>query len=217
MDHIPTRKITNTGTRKNTGFFPSQKNERPVAFESLLELDYIYLLEFDDDVVKYTEQPLTITYTISNRSYKYTPDFLVERKNKTQLIEIKPESKLQIILNDESKFNKYKAAAQYCKSKEYSSFEIVTDNDIRNGNLLNNVKFLFAYHNVNVPAINKLKIRNELVANGPQQICQLLTELCENETQFSKFFSYILSLLYSHEIRTNLLEPINKNSIVVSR
>ncbi len=65
---MPVRKITNSGSRKNTGYVPSLKNERPIAYESLLERDCIYLFEFDDAISSYSEQPFKITYHIQNRS-----------------------------------------------------------------------------------------------------------------------------------------------------
>lgn len=210
----PARKITNTGTRKNTGFFPSKKNERPIAFESLLERDYIYLLEFDKDVISYNEQPLTITYCVSNRNYRYTPDFFVQRKNKNQLIEIKPHSKLQKILNDDAVIKKYNAAAQFCKSNEFSEFRIITDYEIQSGNILNNIKYLFCYSRIDVPASYKMKIRNLLIINDSAHLYKLLSEICLDKNSYDKYYSYILSMLYHQEMHTDLSIPINKMSIV---
>ncbi|MEL7035074.1 MAG: hypothetical protein AAFO04_05575 [Cyanobacteria bacterium J06592_8] len=62
--NVPARKITNTGTRKNIGKFSSRKMGQIVWYESLLELDYIYLLEIDPDVVAFASQPFQLQYTI---------------------------------------------------------------------------------------------------------------------------------------------------------
>lgn len=212
--YTPARKITNTGNKKNTGFFPSLKNKRPIAFESLLERDYIYLLEFDKDVISYNEQPITITYCVANRNYKYTPDFFVQRKNKNQLIEVKPYSKLQKILNDDSLRKKYNAAAQFCKSNQQSEFKIVTDNEICSGNILNNIKYLFSYSRLEIPASEKMKIRNQLMLNQSINIQELLSYICEDKKQVGKYYSYILSMLYHQEISTDLSIAINKSSII---
>ena len=214
MSYAPIRKITNSGSRKNTGFFPSIKNERPVAFESLLERDYMYLLEYDDDVITYKEQPLTISYCLDNRIRRYTPDFSVKRKNKTQLIEIKPQSKLKKILYDDYMLKKYNAAALFCKSNGYSEFNIVTDEEIRSGHLLNNIKYLFSYSKLVVPAFEKLEIRNELMIGGRQQLTQLLSKLCKNDTHSYNYHAYILAMLFNKEIQTNLAEPICLKSYV---
>ena len=210
---IPARKITNIKSKKNTGFFPSIKNERPIAYESLLERDFIYLLEFDKDVISYIEQPETITYHISNRRYRYTPDFLVIRKNKKQLIEVKPYKKLLIILEDEIKKKKFIEAASYCKSQGYQEFKIFTDKDIDKG-YLKNIKYLFSFSKLKVPASCKLIIQNELMDSGPQKISQILFKLATGKEEVNKYYSYILAMLYHQEIKTELSCPINKMSII---
>jgi hypothetical protein len=210
----PARKISNRGTKKNTGLFPSLKNERSVAFESLIERDYIYLLEFDSNVIRYQEQPVTISFKFSNRTHNYTPDFLVQRKNKIQLIEIKPKSKLEKLLSNELTIKKYEAATLYCKSNNFDEFKIVTDEEIRSGCILENIKTLFHYSRSHVPAADKIKIRNELMLNGPQKISDLLLKICDSIGCHSKYHSYILSLLYHKEISTDLQSPINKISII---
>jgi len=104
MEYTPSRKISNTGSKKNIGFFPSIKNGRPVAFESHIERDFLYLLEYDRNVVNYYEQPFTINYKQNDRQRRYTPDFLVIRSDKTQVIEIKPYEKyIEIISSEENK------------------------------------------------------------------------------------------------------------------
>lgn len=210
----PARKISNRATRKNTGYFPSIKNGRSVAFESLLERDYIYLLEFDNDVISYKEQPTKISYKIMDRTYHYTPDFLVQRNNKMQLIEIKPKSKLEKLLSDSLTNKRYEAAAFYCKSNNYDEFKIVTDEEIRSGYILENIKTLFHYSMSHVPAADKMRIRNELMLNGPQQISDLLIKICDPTECHSRYYSYILSLLYHKEISTDLQSPISKSSII---
>jgi hypothetical protein len=78
---VSVRKPSNRGgVRKNIGKTPSLKAGRPVWWESLLERDYIVLLEFDPDVITFVEQPFRVRYSFEGRVRHYTPDFLVERK-----------------------------------------------------------------------------------------------------------------------------------------
>lgn len=77
-----------------SGNFVSKKNEnRLIQFESSLERDYVYLLEFDPEVYCYLEQPLKIKYVSpQNKRKTYVPDFLVRYRDpliKDELIEIK--------------------------------------------------------------------------------------------------------------------------------
>ena len=90
---MPSRKIP-----KNhlfvTGAYASSKSDVMIGFESLLEKEYMLLLDFDPTVEKYVEQPVTLP--VPGKSRRYTPDLLVTfRENSTghrppaQLIEIK--------------------------------------------------------------------------------------------------------------------------------
>lgn len=58
-----------------TGGFASRKNGVMESFESLLEKEYMLLLEFDDSVAGFEEQPVTIP--LPGLPKGYTPDFLV--------------------------------------------------------------------------------------------------------------------------------------------
>lgn len=206
----PARKIKNNYGKKNTGYFPSKKNGRGIAYESLLERDYMYLLEYDDDVISYLEQPITLEYVYLNRKRSYTPDIKVERNNKIQIIEIKPYEKLKLILEDDKFKTKLDVAANYCLHNQFE-FKIVTDMDIRNGSLLNNIMFLHRYANIDIPAIEKLKIKNELAFQELE--LNILVSRFNNEDT-NKIKVYIFSMIYHKIIKTNLDKSITMNSVI---
>jgi len=58
---MPVRKVSNHGGNV-IGGFPSAKMERMIALESLLERNFIYLLEYAQSVEWFEEQPLSIEY-----------------------------------------------------------------------------------------------------------------------------------------------------------
>lgn len=211
---MPVRKITNSGSRKNTGYVPSLKNERPIAYESLLERDCIYLFEFDDEISSYSEQSFKITYHIQNRAYNYTPDFQVNYvSGKVVVFEVKPQTTWDKIKENETKYAKYVAANKYCIANDMK-FRILTDKEIYSGSLLKNIKFLFGYSRVNVPASVKLSIRNLLIKNGAMIISQIL--LClktQDGIENSTNYQYILAL-YSKYIKTNMVNPVSKTSLI---
>lgn len=72
---MPVRKIP-----KNylfvTGGYSSRKNEEMDAFESLLEKDYLLLLDFDDGVEAFEVQPVRIP--VAGVPKGYVPDVLVK-------------------------------------------------------------------------------------------------------------------------------------------
>lgn len=210
MSDDPVRKIKNNTSKKNIGYFPSKKNQKSIAYESLLEKDYMYLLEYDKDVLSFTEQPLTIEYNCFDKRRTYTPDLKVSRNNKTQIIEVKPYTKLIEILNDDKKKEKFIAAYHYCSQNNFE-FKIVTDRDIHNGLILKNIKYLFRYSNIEVPSSEKLKIKNEL-SFGALDIETLLSKFSKED--YFKFKSFIFSLIYSRTLKINLEESISDKSLI---
>ncbi len=207
----PVRKINNSGgVIKNTGFFPSLRNKRSIAYEYLLEKDYMYLLEFDRTVISYTEQPITLEYNYFKRKRTYTPDLKVVRQEKTQIIEVKPYHKLIELLNDEDKVVKFNVAANYCFQNQFE-YKFVTDREIKKGSFLNNIKFLYRYSNVEVPAAEVLRIKNELF-NNSLDINTLLSRIANSNNE--KFKVYIFSLIFNQILKTNLDEPLSDASIV---
>ena len=79
---MPVRKVSGRG-RNMIGHFPSLKLGRMVAFESLIEQDYLYVLDYETEVTWFEEQPLTIAYTWQEKPYEYTPDFHVNALNRS--------------------------------------------------------------------------------------------------------------------------------------
>ncbi|HEV2859472.1 MAG TPA: TnsA endonuclease N-terminal domain-containing protein [Pyrinomonadaceae bacterium] len=134
------RKISNTGTRNLVGKFPSLKMGRIVWYESLLERDYMYLLEIDSDVISYREQPGRIYYTLDGRRRHYTPDLLVERGREKQLVEVKPKKKAE----EEEYRRLFRIAGETCRRDGYE-FRVATDEMIRLQPRLNGAKLLYKY------------------------------------------------------------------------
>jgi len=125
-----------------TGAITSIKNNNYVDFESSLERDYIYLLEFDLSVMKYYEQPFKISYFNKNKSSYYVPDFFVENWDGSKyLVEIKYKSDLE--LNKLKLETKFKWAHEFCLANGFN-FKILTEDDIRTYHL-DNVRFLLGY------------------------------------------------------------------------
>lgn len=75
------RKISSYG--KAVGRFSSFKMKDLIHWESSLERDYFFILEFDQQVIEYYEQPLKIEYIFENKKRTYTPDILVKRADRT--------------------------------------------------------------------------------------------------------------------------------------
>jgi hypothetical protein len=85
------RKITNKGgVRKFIGKFPSFVHNKIIWYESRLERDFLYHLEFDyRDVLELSEQACRIYYVHQGKRRRFTVDFVVRRRNKNQIMEVK--------------------------------------------------------------------------------------------------------------------------------
>lgn len=146
---MPVRKIP-----KNhlvvTGSFASRKNGQMDAFESLLEKEYMLLLEFDERVLRFEPQPVTIA--VPGIPKGYIPDVLVHfhsdpisgKTPKPLLTEVKHTDDLQ---RNAQKYAPKFAAAEKFVSERCWEFRITTQIDIRTPRLAN-LKFLREYRNV---------------------------------------------------------------------
>jgi hypothetical protein len=205
MDVARARKVIRKGTRRVVGKFPSVKpNIRLVHWESQLERDFYYLLEIDPNVLAFREQPLRIEYILSGKHRYYTPDVLVERKQKVQIVEVKPKSKVE-------KYDEiFRIASQVCKHNGYE-FIVVTDEEIRKQPRLENVKLLWRYS-------------RSLIEPEHQIACSEFFSLRHEATlqEVINFFEFrrvgkpiVYGLLYWGILETDLLaEHINMNSMI---
>lgn len=125
-----------------TGSISSLKNNDSIQFESSLERDFIYLLEFDKEVFRYVEQPFKLYYYKNDMSMYYVPDFYVEYWNgRKELVEIKYQDDL---IKNKSKYReKFKIAEVFCKENNIE-FKIYSEIEIRTHRLFN-ADFLLSY------------------------------------------------------------------------
>ena len=202
---IGVRPIKNSGYRKIIGKFPSVKMQTVIWWESQIERDYIYLLEIDSDVVAYYAQPFKIKYTDKGKSRSYTPDFLVERTNKQQIVEVKPASKI----NQEKNLNLWRHIAPLCQREE-KEFVVVTDEMIRIQPKLDNIKLLYKYATIPMPAPVTRDCQNYFLDGKPRELGRVWQEL----ESIGVSQSQIYRLLYSGLIVTDLMQPINQTSLV---
>jgi transposase InsO family protein len=105
--HAPSRMVGAHAFKNLCSFIPSKKMGMTISTESFsAERAFAMLCEYDDAVYGYYDQPqpIMIKKTDKNgkfRSVSYTPDFLVETKKGVYIIEVKPLSKIQKLIEKE--------------------------------------------------------------------------------------------------------------------
>ena len=199
----PTRKVHHGG-KNFIGLFPSIKMKKMITFESLLERDLIYLLEYDANVMDFTEQPLTIPMNISGRRQQYTPDFLVNKYAESTLLEVKP---IRFVEEFENSI-KCEFIKDYCKEHSWN-YHIVTERDIRRSPQLENVKLLtqYARHPAD-PYIDAGIIAGLLKQPAGMSLKDILKAL--NGSSRGEIVASVFRLAFHHQISLPLdSSPIN--------
>lgn len=126
-NHRRARQVISPSGGIMRGKFPSRKNGRLVHHEGLLELDALYLLEASPQVIKYREQPTTITYPDDGRVRKYTPDLEVTLHSGARIwVEVKP----AVFLVKEDIQHKLQCVAAHLK-RSGQAFVVLTDEVLR--------------------------------------------------------------------------------------
>lgn len=220
--HIPPRH------NHPSGRVASAKVSAPQAFESMLERDFLLLLEFDRGVSRYASQPITLRWHDGQRKRQYTPDVLVEYMSsvrgrnpfvKPTLFEVKPEAVLK--RDWEQLKPKFKAAVRWCR--EYDCrFRLVTERYIRTP-YLDNVKFLrqfsyerfrFADKEFTARACGVLRSTLfELVRTTPQALLEAITS---DKDRYIALLPYIWYLVVSGRVGVDLQVPLTMHSPIWS-
>lgn len=205
---MPVREVSNRGGNV-IGYFPSIKMKRKMAFESTIERDEMTLLDIDPDVQAFEEQPLVIPYRHNNKTVTYTPDLLVQTLEKCILVECKPAT----LVETEDNQRKFREARKWCEQHSFE-FEVVTDEQVRAGYRLSNVKRLTQYARHVITPQTKSRIYSVLRAIGrPIPIAALGNEIVPGKPV--SVMSSILHLAYHHQVAIDLdKEKISDASLI---
>lgn len=195
----------NTGTLKNIGKFPSLKNKSTVWFESHLERDFIYLLEFDKEVIKYQEQPFKINYFLDGKKRFYTPDFFVEKQHKNQVVEIKPQSKIE-----NAEFIHFSNQMTVFFAQKGYEYLVITDSTIRLQPKLSNIKLLWRY--AQMPITTKHQVLTQELFSNSSRI--LFSNFCSFLYHAKEQKELVYALLFHGYLVTDIEKPITANSVL---
>ncbi|MCC5796352.1 MAG: hypothetical protein JJU48_03390 [Methylophaga sp.] len=163
MDRKLARKITNHGREMVTGGFASKKNKMIVKWESQIEQDFLFHLEFDDSVLSYRSQAYRLDYNFEGKVTHHFPDIQVTRANgQIDYYEIKP---LDKTTSDKFK-SRTKAIAERMASLGHG-YAVVTDADIRIQPRLENLKILYRYIDVEISVDDEATIMDLIAFSMP--------------------------------------------------
>jgi hypothetical protein len=213
---MPVRKIPKNYLSV-TGVFSSAKNGKSLGYESPLERDLMILLEFDDSVERFEEQPVKIPLAINGKKSKsYVPDILIHyfplesgQAKRPVLGEVKKTDDLK--KNKEKYAPKFDAAASYAAEQGWE-WHIFTEKEIRTP-YLDNLKFLRQYHS-EVPDDEPAQEIIAFFQNARGLVTPdlLLQKLCPTESRILKLSPAIWHLISTKRIMTDLKKPLTMKS-----
>ncbi|WAH58809.1 transposase [Pseudomonas silvicola] len=91
------RKVVTRRSWHFRGFLPSLKNGRPIPFESILESNFLRLLEISPQVQTYQVQPTREHFMVGDKATTYVTDVAVQLRDGRELwCEVKPSVHLAI-------------------------------------------------------------------------------------------------------------------------
>lgn len=208
---MPVRSVSNRGGNV-IGYYPSIKVERLIAFESTIERDFLYFLDFEPHIASYSEQPFAITYLDNGKKRTYTPDFEVSFTDGSHfLIECKPEELLDSAKNQP----KFSAGRAWCHEHSWE-YEVVTDSMLRRGYRLRNVKLLMQNARQSIPPTLKNRMLHFLEhVGGSASIQEIVDANMDGVITRPIVLSALFQMLYFHALYVEMNDrPIGEDSVV---
>ncbi|TRX34988.1 heteromeric transposase endonuclease subunit TnsA [Flavobacterium sp. ZT3R18] len=196
-----------------TGHICSIKNNEHVEFESSLERDFIYLLEYNLEVKRYYEQPIKIHYLDENIEKYYVPDFYVEYWDGTkELVEVKYVQELEE-KNSELSI-KFKAAELFCKDNNIS-FKIYSEHLIRTP-LGWNAKFLnyYRYPKFDLNLDEATMIRNRLKKLNESTPAIIIKDMANDESKQAELLYLLWYLIANYSITFDNDKKLSMNTLI---
>ena len=200
---MPARKVSNRGGNI-IGAFPSLRNGHMVYYESTIERDFLFFLEFDPTVLRYELQPFVIKGNdAEGKPRSYIPDVLITRSSTKELVECKPAARLD---EDHTK-QQLELGQAWCEAND-CDYVVMTDADLRAGHQLANLKLLWRYARVKIPILLIEQIRT-IVAHYPDGmpfsfLSQHTHHLCPTSAPQPTLYH----LLFCHILTADLRQPL---------
>lgn len=198
------RKVRSNG-HTVVGHLQSQKR-RKVQFESALEEEFLYILDFDQDVKCFYDQPIQIHYKDEKgKGRLYTPDFLVEYMNRSPvLFEVKSMKYLK--KNKKEIEPVLKAGADFAKKRAWE-FKVITDKEIRIA-YCDNVRFLRRFHTSSADLVIVNEILTAL-SSGVATPNEVIRKLSADIDKWPGYISAIWTLVLNGKIACDLFRKIH--------
>lgn len=186
-------------------------------YESTLERDFLYLLEFDLNVDRYETQPLTITYIGNDgRVHRYTPDVLVTYRRDIVPAREMPHLLAEVKLRKEyrGRFKelkqRFRAARLYARERGWR-FVILTEREIRTP-YLENAHFLRPYRDVAYEPNVEWVILQQVRILEETTPAAVIESLADSDLMRATYLRELWRLIAVMRVGTDLTQKLNMQS-----
>jgi hypothetical protein len=216
---MPVRKIPKNYLHV-TGSFASRKNGCSIPFESILEKDYLILLEFAPLVSGFEGQPVKVPVPGQKGSARhYVPDVLVHHVSHPDGKEGPPPLLVEVKHTSELAKKGEKFAAKFAAAKTYAAergweFIVVTEKDIR-GTRLQNLKFLREYLEIEpVPEHIDRILESFTDLQSGASVESVLEALCPTENDRLITLPMIWHLVITDQLQVDMEIPVSNSTVL---
>ena len=178
---------------------------RFLEYESLLERDWMLLLDFDGDVEWICEQPLRLRYLKDDKLASHVPDLLVWRVGGPELCDVKSEERLE----DPEFLAQVRATRLACAEAGFG-YPVLSEPDRQ---LLVNVRWLAGFRERPADLDGDRARMLTVLAAGPSTVGELVAGA--REPLLAR--PALMHLLWAGEALADLAEPIGEDSLVRGR
>lgn len=178
---------------------------RFLEYESLLERDWMLLLDFDRDVEWICEQPLRLRYRKDDKLASHVPDLLVWRAGRPELCDVKSEERLM----DPEFLAQVEATALAC-AEAGISYRVLAEPDRQ---LLVNVRWLAGFRERPADPNGERARMLSVLAACPCTVGELVAGA--REPLLAR--PVLMHLLWAGEALADLSEPLGEDSRVRGR
>jgi TnsA endonuclease N terminal len=194
--------------------------KQQIPYESTIERDLLYFLEYDPSVKCYQAQPFVITgSSMDGTPHRYTPDFQITRIDSMELVECKPAADMH-----KAHTQQQLMIGQAWADANQHDFVVITDADLRKGHRLANLKLLWRYSRLSVPpyltalCIDSLMTQPGGLSFQTLAACLVDTAALAQTSSISNAQAtliqapYLYSLLFQHILHADLEQPLSPSS-----
>ena len=175
-----------------------------------MERDFFLTLEFNTDVISYEEQPMVLSYQYNNRTYRYTPDCIVNFENLSSTVyEVKYSDELR---EKEAFFeHKFTQISKFLNHEDIA-FKIFSELDTE-PIVLENMHFIYNYVTI-TDSLKSAILFDKVKDIDSIDYLTLLNKLSNDKYIQAEYTPYIWYLVLINKLKIDFTKKISTSTIL---